>query len=427
MKKTYLMAAAALMTLAACNKSETVVNETPGEMTFKVFSNPATKADASITGISLKNSWGIYAAATQKNAQGVIENQNFFSSTEQLFETDGSEPDGVGTSAAVADTRIWQASPAVYWPLGGVQLDFLAYAMPKADHNAMASTEAAAADWTAYWNNYQTDVAEKLSFNGVDTYANQIDLLYAAANGQTSAANSVSPSANTKSVVLNFKHAQALLIFNAKSSVADKIKIDEIAFYTDARVSAMRVYQTAHATWAARKVADGYDSKDADGKAAWDAANAEPTLADLIAENVTLKTIGTFTVDNTKIDLEAGWSDLATDEDNYKISSTVTAVSEANKTTNPSGVNGFSANLADADTWYQMGETLLIPQQPKVKFTMTYTIGDNTYYYTHNDLKGVWEMGKKYIYNIDIQLHEIYITESVADFVDAGLSDITLN
>lgn len=420
MKKTIILAAAALVALAGCNKSETVVSEAPGQMTFKVLSNPATRADASLTGISMPNTWGIYAAATQKNAQGVIENQNFFSSTEQLFETADADPSGIGTSAAVADTRIWQASPAIYWPLGGVQLDFLAYAMPKGDHNAIASTDADAADWTAFWNNYQTDVAQTLSFNGVDTYANQVDVLYAAANGQTSEANSVSPSANTKSVVLNFKHAQALLIFNAKSSVADKIQIDEIAFYTDERVAAMRTYQTSHATWEAKKVADGYADMDTDGKAAWDAANAEPTLADLAAADVTLNTIGTFTVDNTKIDLEAGWSALATDEDNYKISNAVTAVSEANKTTNPSGVNAFDATLTAADTWYQMGETLLIPQQPKVKFTMTYTIGGNTYYYTHNDLRGIWEMGKKYIYNIDIQLHEIYITESVTDFVESA-------
>jgi hypothetical protein len=50
-----------------------------------------------------------------------------------------------------------------------------------------------------------------------------------------------------------------------------------------------------------------------------------------------------------------------------------------------------------------------------------------TMYYKYNELRGVWEMGKKYIYNLDINLNEIVITESVANFVDAELGDITLD
>ena len=69
------------------------------------------------------------------------------------------------------------------------------------------------------------------------------------------------------------------------------------------------------------------------------------------------------------------------------------------------------------DEYAQLGESLLIPEQEKVNFTITYTVGGKKFFYTYNDLRGVWEKGKKYIYNLDLTINEIVITESVSDFV----------
>ena len=396
MKKAIILAAVALVALVGCKKEEVKFAEQNGEMTFKAISNPATKA-GELTGISMPKTWGIYAAATQKNASGILENPKFFTATEQLFATTEDDPSGINTSAAAADTRLWHASPdKVYWPLGGVKMDFLAYAMPQADHNAIAASDAAAADWTAFWNNASTDAASVVSFNGVDTYANQVDVLYAKANDRTSA-----NSGTSEYVPMTFNHAQALLIFNIKRNELTplpELKIKEIAFYTDARVAAMRADQVA--------VAGG----------------AASSLAALADADVTLKTVGTFTVDNSRNTLAATWTYGDAWADSHKKEHFKMPSGTTKSASNLAAVDGavdYDAAVVSAAVYKQLGETLLIPEQEKVNFTMTYTLGGNTYFYTFNDLRGVWEKGKKYIYNIDIALQEIIITETVVDFVDA--------
>ncbi len=396
MKKAFMILGAAALALVACNKSEVVVNEAPAEMSFKAMSSNTTKG-AELTGTVLPEEYGIYAAATQKNANGVIENPNFFSETEQHFDT----PDAPPTA-----TSLWYAFPTpIYWPIGGVKMDFLAYAMPQDDYNGMASSSAAAADWTAFWNNAATDVATKVSFNGVDTYANQVDVLYSSANGQTSAANG-NTATNGRSTPMTFKHAQALLIFNVKVNEGAQIKIKEIGYYTDARVKAMREDQV--------KVAGGETT----------------ALAALSDDDVTLKTVGTFTVDNSRNNLVAEWSDLSAKKENAKMpdyTEATPAVSSSNITdaTTTQKYDVLIPVVAN-DKYAQLGETLLIPEQPKENFTITYTIGDKTCFYTFNDFRGNWEKGKKYIYNIEFQLNEIAITENVLDFVDGEVDPISL-
>ena len=441
MKKLFVVLAVAAVTLVACKKEEIKFEQAAGDqITFKAVAGPMTKG-AELTGTVMPNTYGIYAAATQKNANGLLENPNYFGGTEQLFGTSEATP--VATTPWHAgefwdddsdpDTpNVYRKTP-IYWPIGGVKMDFLAYAMPAADHNAIAASAAAAADWTAYWNNAATDVANKVSFNGVDTYANQVDVLYAVANERTSANSGAS-----NYVPMTFNHAQALLIFNVKRNSLDPLpalQISEIAFYTDARVEAIRAHQVAVA-----------------------ADPLTPALADLADADVTLKTVGTFTVDNSRNNLLANWTYAAgaCKKENYKmpngahadwaadkdaayaaidadagITDKATAkaawdtahpepAADAKSASNLATVSGFVAYASDipyAAAYAQLGETLLIPEQEKVNFTMKYTLGGNTYYYTFNDLRGVWEKGKKYIYNIDITLQEIIITETVVDWV----------
>lgn len=340
MKKSLIIVGMAALVLGACHKVDTVVTETPQEIGFKAISANATKANAQLEGSLLNKTYSIYASATQKNSAGAIENAAFF--VDQQFQTEDA------TVAPTSQYRAWSGTAAapIYWPVGGATVDFLAYALPTEKHATLAATYAKQAE----------DVASIVAFNNWNTYENQVDLLYAVNNGATS-----STSGATDYVKLSFKHAQALLVFQAKVNTADAIKINSITI-------------------------DG------------------------------LKVKGTFTVDNSRNDLVASWSDLET-------VATMNTIAE--------GADSNADNLGEALTstadFAQIGSTLLVPQQPRLNFTVNYTMGGNTMNYTYNEARGTWEMGKKYIYKLDMTLSEIILTEEVADFVDAAVPEIPLN
>lgn len=160
-------------------------------------------------------------------------------------------------------------------------------------------------------------------------------------------------------VKLSFNHAQALLVFQVKVNTADIITINSVQI-------------------------DG------------------------------LLTKGTFTVDNSRNNLAASWSEL---------------VNEGNEAI-PAGAVTDKDNLGEAVTstaeFSQIGSSLLVPEQPRLNFTISYLMGGKTMKYTYNEARGTWEMGKKYIYKLDMTLNEIILTEEVVDFVDASIPEIDL-
>ncbi len=340
MKKSLIFVGMAALVLGACHKVDTVVTETPQEIGFKAISENATKADAQLEGSILNKDYSIYASATQKNAAGTIENAAFF--VDQEFQTE--DP----SVTALSQYRAWNGTAAapIYWPVGGATVDFLAYALPTEKHGTPAATYA----------KENEDVASIVAFNDWNTYENQVDLLYAVNNGATS-----STSGATDYVKLSFKHAQALLVFQAKVNTASAITINSITI-------------------------DG------------------------------LKVKGTFTVDNSRNDLVALWSKLETVDAMNKIA----IGAEAN-------TDNLGEALTNTTDFAQIGSTLLVPQQPRLNFTVNYTMGGKTMEYTYNEARGTWEMGKKYIYKLDMTLSEIILTEEVADFDDAATPEIPLN
>lgn len=352
MKKSLFFACIATLGLSSCYKTETVVTEQPQEIGFKAISSNATKADAQLDGTILTKEYSIYATATQKNPAGVIENEDFF--VDQQFQTEDE------TVTATSQYRAWNGTEAapIYWPVGGVSIDFLAYAMPTEKHVAPGTSVENGALAAAYPNK-ATDAASKVAFKDWNTYANQVDLLYAVNNAAKS-----STSGATNYVKLSFKHAQALLVFQAKVKTSDTKTINSI------------------------------------------------TINSITINGLKVK--GTFTVDNTRNDLVASWSDLSAVE---------------NAETIAAGANHGADNLGEpiATTEYaQIGSTLLIPEQPRLNFTINYTMGGKEMNYTYNEARGTWEMGKKYIYKLDMTLNEIILTEDVQDFVDAAVPEIPL-
>lgn len=325
MKKSLIFVGMAALVLGACHKVDIVVTETPQEIGFKAISANATKANE-LVGTLLTKDYSIYASATQKNTAGTIENPAFF--VDQQFQT----ADAAVTASS--EYRAWNGTAAapIYWPVGGVTIDFLAYAVPTAVYKAGTVK--------GVWSN-TTDIASGVSFTW-NTSDNQVDLLYAANNAATREKGNVN---------MSFKHAQALLAFQAKTGVADAITIKSIT------VNGVKVY-------------------------------------------------GTFTVDNSRNELVASWSDFGEAIDRPITSSTCDLT----------------------DKYAMVGETLLVPQQPKCNFTIEYTMGNSKpMKYTYNETRGTWEMGKKYIYQLDMKLNEIILTENVKDFVDAAVPEIPLN
>ena len=122
---------------------------------------------------------------------------------------------------------------------------------------------------------------------------------------------------------------------------------------------------------------------------------------------------GTFTANNAYTEFSAGWSSMtAADKVVYNLSGTT----------------------ADYDyivptTATQCAQHLLVPQQAAKSVTIRYTMpgAASALDYTVRLPRTVWKAGHKYVYALDITLNEIIITETVTDWSEASIPQITLN
>lgn len=203
MKSLHLLlviGAAVMLAAVSCAKIETIRDEAPVEMSFKAVTNLPTKADPELTGASLgtDNDYVIYAAASADGSPKYFD-PAATSYGGQLFAyfTDGAKWFPASGSP--------YTKQHIYWPFGGVKVDFLAYALTPDAKTALSPTfhaetharEFTVADW--------------------DTFANQYDVLYAVANGCVPGTDG--------NVALAFKHAQALLAFTAKKSATTTVDL----------------------------------------------------------------------------------------------------------------------------------------------------------------------------------------------------------
>lgn len=226
MKKITVFIGIAALAFVACNKSQTVVSEPLMEVGFKAAATTATKADPELTGNTLTAGWSIYAVASTDD------DPTYFTKTQ--FTTSAATP--------VAESSVYEPASAIYWPIGGAAVDFLAYATPLPD--------------TVPGTFNATRSANDLTFANWDTYPYQLDILYAAANDQTDTKNPV---------LLHFEHAQALIGFTAKASVANVFNIKTITVKNllyEGTLTIDNTHNTPEATWgsfsaAADKVVKG--------------------------------------------------------------------------------------------------------------------------------------------------------------------------
>lgn len=184
MEKTILMAAAACLVLASCNKQEAPVipAQTPAEQEVSViaFNNVVTKGytgwDASQTA---------FEEVTDPSAETLTPTDREMSLS--AYDATASKDFFVGeTYAKDAADGLWHATPKKYYPLGNDTFNFLAYSVGSDAH------------YTGEWED-----ANKVTIE-VDDKFFQDDIIFAA--GSASAAD--------PTVDLVFNHAQAWLHFN---------------------------------------------------------------------------------------------------------------------------------------------------------------------------------------------------------------------
>lgn len=131
------------------------------------------------------------------------------------------------------------------------------------------------------------------------------------------------------------------------------------------------------------------------------------TNVDVTIHSITfdkMYTGGKLTIDNSKTDLKATWNFSAATADEKKVPGIA------------------DPNVIAAGTITTLGNSLLVPQQDAVGFTIDYTIGNNRSTYKVPVLRQVWEMGKKYTYAIEINFKEIEIKPEVTDWVSTDTS-----
>ena len=195
----FLLAGAAVtLTAVSCTKTEIIRDEATAEIGFKVA---ATKADPELVGASLgvDNDYVVYAAASADGSPKYFA-PDATSYGGQLFAyfTDGAK------WFPASGTSTFEKTP-IYWPFGGLKVDFLAYALTPEAKLSLSPT-------------FHADThAREFTIDAWDTFDDQFDVMYAVANDCVPGASG--------EVNLTFKHAQALLAFTAKKSSTTDVEL----------------------------------------------------------------------------------------------------------------------------------------------------------------------------------------------------------
>ena len=351
MKKLFLFSVAALA-FCACSSDETVsensaANQQPKEISFaplnKVNTRTSNDYHGYINGTTFDTGWGMTVSAVDvANSTSA-----FFAATDFAYD---------------ATPTLWKGSPARYWPLSPVQINFLAIAHANADNTTGVS-------WTNSTTSHQVTVA-------VDNYAKtaQYDLVYAIGHGQVTQ-NGNALSFPTK-VDMIFKHAQAYLVFNLKA--AD----DASKAITITNVELQNVWTKGTATIARTNPSTYADNNT---NLTWDRSAGN-------SEAASFRSI-TYTASNTT-EVQGVISQPLT----TGFVETGHLLVIPNMTT----ANTPADNAADT------------------KLKISYTLNGNPYTYVYTIDNDTYDAGKKYIYNITFKLHEIFIDPVVTDWVETG-------
>lgn len=369
MKKNLLIAALAVFGLASCSQESFVENESAPQHEI-ALTGVSHKTRSAINGTDFPTGYDMLVSAYY-NADGTYKDAdaaaNFFTGIQ--FTKDET-------------TSVWKdKSSTKYWPLTG-KLDFLCIAsagLHTADNGIVP---------TCVWGE-NSNCAKKVIVTVPDNSTKFDDILYGSANAQKYASTGTP---------ITFNHAQAALVFTAKSSVA-------------------------------------YNETD----------NVGITIEKITVNGA--KYSGTLTVSNPAAGNSTGTLSATWDVSSATAKSTVEArVWESeNLGTNASESAYEMVNLSTTATTvgadHPFGDAyVLLPAQTMTSFTIHYTLhngfaADGTtkvdnagldYKYDCNPNSGTetWDAGKKYVYAIDITMREVNIKPEVTDW---DKQDVTLD
>lgn len=383
MKKYFILAAAALVTLASCmkNNADTTAYEQGKVIGFNTVVNKATKAVSTVGPISGtvfssgNDDFGVFA---------------YYLSSGTWASHPDVTPAAYMSDVAVGfddDLDIWAPASTYYWPLQG-SLTFIAY-WPKESATATFSTGG---------------VLTLSGFTQATTVANQVDLLYSsiAADKQdndakyTDTANS-KDSGDTKGVNIKFKHALSQVIFKAKAS-ADvysagmSFKVNSIVVNAASTATSMTVTNPA----------------DGDVSANITTWNSPATFVDY--------TVNTTAFPNATV--AAGDGNFLTNDFTGPIGNALLMIPSKVAVPDTEPVQYTFANdptVTITYTLYRKSDALAMGQK-------SVTVHFNEI----DSIVKCWEAGKKYEYDLTIDLQKIYFNPTITDWTDGGTQGVNV-
>ncbi|MCR5352267.1 MAG: hypothetical protein K6E35_07235, partial [Bacteroidales bacterium] len=164
-----------LVLACACGQTLTVT-DTP-ELTLRAAASVShdTKADPELTGASLgtDNAYVILASASATSEPEFM--------TGQLFTYSSAEAKWQSSSAAGTGIQGPYSHEPVFWPMRGIEVDFLALALKPAAYDALTT----APGGLSFFDAAHGGSGAGVTVSEWDTFAHPFDLLYAVKNGQS--------------------------------------------------------------------------------------------------------------------------------------------------------------------------------------------------------------------------------------------------
>ena len=379
MKKYFILAAAALVTLAACSKNEadTEAYEQAKVINFNTVAGKATKAP--ITGTTYHYNYSSFGVFAWYLAEGNWNTAAANSSAVAYMGTKAETDSPLASPVEITwneDKDIWAPNGTTYyWPLQG-KLTFIAYS----PFNAATATFSNAGVLTLTGYTLNTTVAD------------QVDLLYSAvAADKTQNEDYYEDTANSKDsedaegdkgVNIQFKHALAQIIFKAKT--ANEVYTAGLSFKINSIV-----------------------------------VNAASTAASMTVTNPAVDAapagITTWTTPGTNVNFNVRTTDFPEAANTYL----TTTLSD------PIG----DALLAIPVTEFDTTDPTITVQYTLYRRSDNQSLGSKTVTVNVKNVDNIitaWQAGKKYEYDLTIDLQKIYFTPSIIDWTTGEIQGVNI-
>ena len=398
MKKYFIIAAAAIVALAACSKSEIDQSSMKARViNFNTVANKATKAETFYGPLSgttytyTANDFGVFAWYL---ASGDWNTSAANSSAKDYMGT--GSPLGTPVKVSFNDTKdIWVPSSTYYWPLQG-KLTFIAYA----PYSAATATFSNAGVLTLTGFEVNTNVAQQydLLYSSIaaDKTANEAYYVDETPTGTDNDKNSETKGDGDKGVTIKFKHALAQVIFKAKT--AADVYTAGLSF----KVNSITVNAAKTAT--SMTVTNPLDAQAAADITTW-TIPATPTKDNFLVNTVAFPNATVAAADANFLTNDFTTGAIGDPLLMIPLKDTAADAGDAFDATDPT--------MTIVYTLYRRSDA-----QPLGQKTVTVHFKDV------DDVVKEWLAGKKYVYELTIDLEKIYFNPTVTDWVDGEIQDV---